>query len=287
MKKLTYIKYLVVVFLFISSLPLAYAVQAKPKLLFSITDLSNPESVVLYNDHLYISNIGAKNPAKKDGDGFIKKVALDNKSSEKWLTGLNDPKGLRVFNDKLYVADLDSLVVIDLTKGKILRKIPVKGSEFLNDIELDDKGNIYVADTKQSSIYFVDGKNFRSSVLIKNFEEAPNGLYFKNGRLYVSSWAHNMKPGSLFYVLLSDKSTVMLEPKEIGALDGLEEYSDYNWLVTSKNEGKLFLVDVKAGKKKLLLDNVTDAADIGFDKSKKLLMVPLMKVNEVRVYNIN
>jgi hypothetical protein len=81
----------------------ADAIIPKPKLLFTVGNLSNPESAVFYGDSLFISNIGVKNPSKNDGDGWIQKVNLVTRASEKWLSGLNDPKGLRIYKDKLYI----------------------------------------------------------------------------------------------------------------------------------------------------------------------------------------
>src|SRR6187431_1344942 len=59
--------------------------------------LTTAESV-LYdkaNDVLYVSCINGVPPDKKDGDGFISRVALDGKIKDlKWVTGLNGPKGM-------------------------------------------------------------------------------------------------------------------------------------------------------------------------------------------------
>lgn len=293
MKK-TMLLCLVVLQLFSSSLATAKDAAPKPKLLFSITNLSNPESVVFYGDTLFISNIGAKNPAKGDGDGWIQKVNMATKASEKWFTGLNDPKGLKIFKDKLYISDLNRVVVVDIASGKIEKMIPVKGSQYLNDVELDNNGNIYISDTQQSAIYYIDAKTNKSAVLIKDLEEAPNGLYYKDNRLYVASWAYRLdpkdwsfqEPGSFFYINLSDKVVNHIQPRKIGALDGLEEFTPNRWFISSKNDGKLYLIDSEKGTKTLLIDDAVDVADIGYDKVKSLLSLPLMRLNEVRIYMV-
>ncbi len=47
-----------------------------------------------------------------------------------WVTGLNAPKGMALVKNTLWVADVDQMVAIDITEGKILKSIPVEGAGF-------------------------------------------------------------------------------------------------------------------------------------------------------------
>ena len=119
-------------------------------------DLNNPESVVYApkQNVLFVSNIDGK-PDQKDQNGFISKVSPSNGSIVElnWITGLNAPKGMVIYNNnsssRLYVSDITDLVEIDIGSGKIIKRFNAPGSAFLNDVALDDHGNIYVSDTVQ------------------------------------------------------------------------------------------------------------------------------------------
>ena len=99
-----------------------------------------PESAVFdeKNNMIYVSNI-SNHPFKKDGSGFISKVDLDGKIVElNWVGKLNAPKGLTIVNDKLYAADVDELVEIEISTGKITNKFKAYGAVCLNDATHDE-----------------------------------------------------------------------------------------------------------------------------------------------------
>lgn len=284
---------LFIAFLILPVISNAQGNTAKPNLLFTIEGLSNPESAVIKGNTIFISNIGAVHPDSKDGDGWIAKFNMKDKKLKKWITGLNDPKGLRITKGKLYVADLDKIIVIDINKGKISKKISVRGARFINDIDVDSKGNIYTSDTRYGIIFVTNEKSKKTSILLKDMDEAPNGLIIKDDRLYVASWAFKMDPtnwnvekqGSFFFIDLKDKSLHFIGPREIGSLDGLESYEKGQWLISDKNGGKVYLLDEASNKKNTLIKEVIGVADIGYDPSQKLLLLPITESNIVRVYS--
>src|SRR5262249_27497459 len=81
-----------------------------------------PESVLPVGKILVVSEIDGE-PWGRDGKAEVGKIARDGKVIDlNWITGLNAPKGLALNGDLLYVADLDELVVISVSKGKIDHK---------------------------------------------------------------------------------------------------------------------------------------------------------------------
>src|SRR5690349_3801085 len=77
---------------------------------------------------IYTSNIEG-DASKKDGKGSIGKLKPDGTViNARWVNGLNAPKGMALLGGKLYVADIDELVEINLSDGKISRHYPVKGA---------------------------------------------------------------------------------------------------------------------------------------------------------------
>src|SRR5882757_2650194 len=97
-----------------------------------------------------------------DGKGGVGRLGLDGQHYHPdWITGLNAPKGLGRFGNHLYVADISEVVVIDIQKGKVEKKIPIEGANGLNDITVDKKGVVYVSDSKSGKIYRI-GKDVPS-----------------------------------------------------------------------------------------------------------------------------
>ncbi|MFB6305513.1 MAG: SMP-30/gluconolactonase/LRE family protein, partial [Flavobacteriales bacterium] len=148
--------------------------------------LDVPESVKWNKekDIYYISNVNGK-PLKKNGKGFISKLKPNGKiKKKKWITGLNAPKGMGIHDGKLYVTDIDRLVKIDINEGQIIATYKVKNAEFLNDIDIDNKGTVYISDMSKNVIYYLNEGNIKKWHDGSELNE-PNGLKVKNGRLYV------------------------------------------------------------------------------------------------------
>ena len=121
------------------------------------TLLKIPESVLFNaaNNFLYVSNIDGQS-WEKDGKGSIGKVGLDGKIIKvDWVSGLNAPKGMGLYDNKLYAADVDNVVVIDVSKEAIIKRIPVEGATGLNDISIDKKGKLYVSDSKTGKVHAI------------------------------------------------------------------------------------------------------------------------------------
>ena len=121
------------------------------------TLLKTPESVLFDagGKVLFESNIDGQ-PWEKDGKGSVGKVGLDGKIIQvDWVTGLNAPKGLGKYKNFLYAADIDNVVVIDIDKAAVVKRIPVEGAEGLNDISVDKNGKVWVTDSKAGKIYFL------------------------------------------------------------------------------------------------------------------------------------
>ena len=165
---------------------------------------------------LYVSNIDGE-PWAVDGKGSIAKVGLDGKViAAEWVTGLNCPKGLVLSADGkwLYAADAGGIVVIDIKKGAIKEKIAIPEGQQLNDLASDDKGTLYVSDSKGKKVYVVkDGK--ASVYLDETVLKGPNGLLVHDGKLYVldNNSLNQVQP---------DKSLKVLADGMPGGVDGLE-----------------------------------------------------------------
>src|SRR6187402_465391 len=117
--------------------------QAKLEKLWLTEGLKVPESVFVYRDdkssYLLVSQIDG-DPSVVDGQGAIAKMSLKGEIIDAgWVKGLNAPKGMGVFGGKLYVADITRVVVINIKKAEIEKKLNIPGAVFLNDITIDQQ----------------------------------------------------------------------------------------------------------------------------------------------------
>ncbi len=240
------------------------------------TVLDVPESVK-YNaikNEIYVSNINGK-PLEKNGKGYIAKLALDGKIVEKkWITGFHAPKGMGIIDDTLYVTDIDRVHKIDIDKGKVVKTYNAPKAEFLNDIDIDASGTIYISDMNTADIYVLQDDTL--SVWLKLGYQSPNGLYLSNGRLLVGT------SSGIVAVNTRTKKVTPLEPHD-RSIDGLKPLGKNSYIV-SDWDGKVEII----GKNPQVLvdksDEKVNAADFEFISGMKLLLVPTFFDNRVVAY---
>jgi len=245
--------------------------------------LKVPESVRLDAKRkvLYVSNIDGQ-PWEADGKGSIAKVGLDGKViAAEWVTGLDCPKGLALSADGkwLYAADAGGIVVIDVKKGKIAKKIAIPEGIQLNDLVSDGKGTLYVSDSKGKKVYAVKGDK-ATVFLDETVLKGPNGLLVHDGALYVldNNSLNRVEP---------DKSLKVLADGMPGGVDGLENVKGSDFLV-SVWSGAVWYVNGD-GSKELLFDGKavqTSTADIGWDPSTKTVYVPTFFKNSIIAFKV-
>ncbi len=271
----------------------AFAAPSAVEQIWQLEGLKNPESVVYdkKRNRLYISNVDGGS-MDLDGKGSISIVSLDGKMlNPEWVTGLNAPKGLALSNDKLYVADVDTLVVINVESAAIENKYKVDDAKFLNDVAADPNGNIYVSDMMLNRIHRLQGSEF-TIWLEGEALESPNGLHFEEDDIMLGSWGKmtdgfaTAVPGHLKRISLKDKEISSVgDGSPVGNLDGLEGTEDTGFYVTDWFNGKLFHISRK-GVVTELLDLNQGSADLEFIEEQNLLLIPMMKDNVLNAYQI-
>lgn len=261
---------------------LAFSSQAQHSLTqiwSSKAKLPVPESVLFSKQDklLYVALIDGK-PAEKDGKGGIAKVGLDGKIvSPDWVSGLNAPKGMGIYGSKLFVADVTEVVEIDIKSGKIVKKHAVEGAQFLNDVTIDSKGNIYISDSSTKKVHLIkDGQ-------VSTYYEGLNG---PNGLLAVGTDLLIADSGSLKKLTSSKQISVIAEGMD-KSTDGIEQIKPGEYIVSSW-VGMVYYVSAD-GKTEKLLDtsaDKTNSADIGYDPAKKVVYVPTFGKNNVVAYQL-
>ncbi len=262
--------------------------QGAPLSTQKISGLKMPESVVQATDgRVFVSEI---NGFGVDGDGQISVIEAGQVTL--FAKGLDDPKGLAIIGQSLYVADNKRILKLALSGPKqgqaevfaAASAFPVTPL-FLNDLEADLAGNLYVSDSgdlkgKGGAVYQINAQG-QVRLLINGLQDnrilAPNGLLmddtgdvlmvvdFASGILY----SYNLATRQLLDIALG-----------FGGGDGVVHHANGSMFVSDWKNGKVFRLDMN-GEVTPLAATYQSAADIALTKDEKVLMVPDMKAGEL------
>ncbi len=262
---------------------------------YETTGFDNPESVVIdhANKALYVSNVNGPG-AEKDGNGYISKVSMDGKILKKeWVPGLDAPKGMAMHDGKLYIADIDTLVIVDIKKSEVIAKHKAEGATFLNDVTADTKtGDIYIANTFGKSQLYRFQKGKLSLFMEGKQLDSPNGVLIHGDKLLVGSWGNDLdpktkeskNPGKLLSLDLTSKKITPLT-KSLGNLDGLS-FSQNGLFISDWISGKVYYRANKSGEVSQPLSFNKGTADLVFDKDTNTLIIPHMMDNKIMAYKL-
>lgn len=267
----------------------------------NVHGFATPESVLhdTERDVYLVSNINGGGLAK-DNNGFISRVSPEGVVLQlKWIEGgvngvsLDAPKGSVISGDTLYVADIDQLRLFDAATGAPRGSIAFPGATFLNDVTADDKGTVYVSDSGfqlnaagtglepsgTDAVYRV-GRGGRVGVLARGTAlNHPNGLDVLNGgRLQVV--VYDPFGGTReIYTLDRQGRRGKVQPMPAGLLDGVVVLRDGDLLVSSWETSTVYRVD--DGRAVAVATNLPNPADIGYDRRRQRVLVPLFDANTV------
>ena len=272
----------------ILSLLVAYTFIANAHEGKTINGFKTPESAVsTANGRVFVSEMLE---VGKDGDGQISVIEPDGKVHV-FAKGLNDPKGLVLVGNTLFVADKTQ--VMKISEDGVVRAFATASAFpippiFLNDLEADKAGNIYVSDSgdlkgQGGAIYKITPQG-QVSLVISGKQDArilaPNGLLMgkTDNCLYIVDlvsgilYRYDFKPQKLLPVALG-----------FGGGDGLVKRKKELYVSDWKG-GKVFRVHLKKGlivEGELLRENFQAAADISLSNDGRYLLVPDMKAGEL------
>jgi hypothetical protein len=242
------------------------------------TIVATPESVLpdMKKNILYVSLIDGGGWVA-DRKGGVGKLSPDGKKYDStWITGLNAPKGMGIAGNHLYVADISEVVVIDIDKGKIEKKVAIDSAKGLNDITVSDKGTIYVSDSRTGRVWKLE--NDKPSLYLENISGV-NGLKAIGDDLFIGGDQNFMK---------ADKNRNMTTiAKLTQSIDGIEPIGNGDFILTAW-AGYIFYVSSK-GKVETLLETYMDkknTADIGYEPKSKTLYVPTFNAKSVIAYKL-
>ena len=262
--------------------------QAAPLSTQKISGLKMPESVVQATDgRVFVSEI---NGFGVDGDGQISVIEAGQVTL--FAKGLDDPKGLAIIGQSLYVADNKRILKLALSGPKQGQAEVFASSAafpvtplFLNDLEADLAGNLYVSDSGDlkgngGAVYQINAQG-QVRLLINGQQDkrilAPNGLLMDDTGdvLMVVDFAS----GILYSYNLATKQLLDIA-EGFGGGDGVVHHANGSMFVSDWKNGKVFRLDMN-GEVTPLATTYQSAADIALTKDEKILMVPDMKAGEL------
>ncbi|CAN0091033.1 unnamed protein product, partial [Chrysoparadoxa australica] len=249
-------------------------------------DFAMPESVVAHADgRQFVTDIGEFG---KDGDGRV--TVVDPDGERRTLAdGLDDPKGIDLWRDALYVADNTRLrrVGLDGDTSVVADTGDFPGTAtFLNDVEIDGEGRVYVSDSgseagDNAGIYRVSPEGEVELVFDATESEAmsrPNGLLMDGpDALLVADFGN----GRLFRLQLDSGELTTLN-NGFGGADGLVRDSHGNLYVSDWNNGRVFMLHDLRATPMLVRDGFKAAADIALSADGRKLLVPDMKAGSLQ-----
>src|SRR5678816_3646986 len=150
---------------------------------------------------------------------------------------------------------MGDVVVVDIKKGAVAKKITIPGANGLNDITVSDKGVVYVSDSRNNKIWKIENdipQLFMDSV------RGVNGLKAVGDNLLVAA-------GRSFTSVNPQKQVTKIADLPQG-LDGIEPIGNGDYLTTAWN-GFVYYVYAD-GRVETLLDLTKEkknTADLGYD----------------------
>ncbi|MEO6454981.1 MAG: ATP-binding protein [Ginsengibacter sp.] len=212
-----------------------------------------------------------------DGKGGVGKLNTNGKNYDSlWITGLNAPKGMGITGNRLFVADINSVVVIDIKNGKIEKKINIDSAKGLNDITVSDQGIVYVSDSRTGNIFRI--KNDIPELYLSNMNGV-NGLRCINDDLFIGAGKSFVKANA------QKQLTNIAEVPQ--AIDGIEPIGNGDFILTSWG-GYIYYVSA-GGNIETLLDTHLEkknTADIGYDITRRIVYVPTFNAKTVVAYKL-
>ncbi|CRF32026.1 ATP-binding protein [Brachyspira suanatina] len=205
----------------------------KEAVAINVEGLAAPESIKFRNGKLYIANLGDPNaPA----DGFIILANEDGSNPQKLFEGqLDSPKGFSFLTDDIIIIPdqvndssiTGNLVLANVKENKIITKLPIEGSKFLNDTVVIDPATVALTDTGASIVHFikVDNNSALSITSSVTGVVGANGIFLDNGVLYIagSTFGGDANGGDI-YTLKTDGTGLnkwTASRLGAGALDGI------------------------------------------------------------------
>jgi len=250
-------------------------------------------------DVYLVSNING-GPLADDGNGFISRVSPEGDVlALKWIDGasagvtLNAPKGMAIQGTSLFVADIDCVRMFDLASGAPTGEVCVEGATFLNDVAADDNGTLFVTDTGlemgadglvpsgTDALYRLSPDGRMAAIGAGDWLGNPNGVAVGPRGIFVVTFGS----GEVFQVAVDGEHTRVM-PASDRQLDGVEFLEDGGFMFSSWGDACVYRVS-SDGSVERIAENLDAPADIGYDRRRGRVLIPLFNENRLIIQSID
>lgn len=235
----------------------------------------------------YISNYGNGNIIQINPNG--EKALFEEK--------LHKSLGIILNQNILYVVENPQTVRgFNLSDGTETLKVIIHEALFLNDITCDDKGFLYVTDSRLNTVFKINPVERNYVPFVKTRVDDPNGILFDkwNNRLIVCYFTEN---APIDGISLADTAVTILVRGGLNNLDGLTQDKSGSIYVSSwgpgsfqtgfKNLGAVYRFDNQFTQgPEIVSDSLYGPADIYFNINRDELVIPLFLKNDVKFLQI-
>lgn len=235
------------------------------------------------HDCVYISNYDGYRPSRGQGYQSVSRLDLSsNKVDSHWIKGLNNPMGMAVYGETLWVVEPNALVRINTNDPEQIVRHVYEKATGLNDIAVDEEGNIFVSDFQAGIIFQVSQNRgtlqewMRSDQVVR-----PNGIEVVSGHLIVGCNGDS----SVKSIDIETKKIKQTARFSEGLIDGIEADSQgHVWI--SHNEGRLYQIDPEQGITKMLdsTNKGIPLANFAYIPEKNLIVLPTFVDNRILIY---
>ena len=120
--------------------------------------------------------------------GFLEGLGMKVDTKRNLLWALSNKKNGIWFTSQVHAFDLAS------SKAKHHYSIKDTIPHLFNDLDIDDQGNIYLTDTHNSAVYFLDTRKRKLDLFLRDsLTRYPNGIALgKNKQLFVATYQNGM-----------------------------------------------------------------------------------------------
>jgi sugar lactone lactonase YvrE len=232
----------------------------------------------------YVSNFDPADESVAGGGSFISRVAPDGRVlGARWIGGMANPSGLAMRGDSLYVVERTGIAVIDVTAGRITRRVPIPAARFLNDIAVDGAGTAYVTDSNAATIHRVKGSTAEAWLIDPRLAQV-NGICVSGDSLLVGCTAD----ARVRSIDIATRALRTVATLPMGTMDGLT-VDGRGTILLSQVEGRIYRI-AAGGVPEKILDVTTrgvGCADFGYAPESGTLLVPTFQDGRVFTYRLD
>lgn len=255
----------------------------------TIEGFANPESVVYdpVGDRYFVGNVDTIGP---NNDGFISEVSPEGEIVElRFIEGddetpLLSALGTAVHDGKLYVADNPYVRVYDLETREQVAAHEVVGAGFLNDLDVDEDGTVFVSDmggeAPETWAVHQIAPDGTVSVFAQGQEIGrPNGLELDN-------------EGRIVLAVVDRPELVILSPEDglveqsfalpDGGYDGIVILDD-GYVASNPFGPGIYRVAMDGSITEISTD-IAQPASMGYDDTRNTLLIPMLQQNAITLY---